>query len=131
MRPEIKTNWHEAARSHLVVDGGQFPPYLAAVRNKRLLTSHPTVRGLPLPITRGKASLSDKGLDANEALGGLRWRRVVLRRCAGPELTSIKDGTCSAAQARTAGWPKVHEDLLPWYPCDPPRMTGVPPWQKA
>ena len=83
MQPETKTNWHEAARSHPVVGGGQFPPYLVAVRNKRLLISHPTERGLPLPITRGKASWSDKGSDANEALEGLRWRRVVLRRCTG------------------------------------------------
>ena len=82
-----------------VVGGGQFPPYLFAVRDKRLRTSHPTARGLHLPITRGKAGLSDKGSDASEALQGLRWRRVVLRRCAGPELTSVKDGTCSAAQA--------------------------------
>jgi hypothetical protein len=83
MRPNTKTNWHEAARSHPVVGAGQFPPYLVAVRNKGLLTSHPTERGLHLPIARRKASLSDKGSDANEALEGLRWRRVVLRRCAG------------------------------------------------
>jgi hypothetical protein len=60
MRPKTKTNWHKAARSHPVVGGGQFSIYLVAVRNKRLLTSYPTKRVSPLPITRGKTSLSDK-----------------------------------------------------------------------
>ena len=76
MQPETKTNWHEAARCQPVVGGGQFPPYLVAVRNRRLLTSHPTERGLHSPMTRRKASLSDKGSAANEALEGLRWRKL-------------------------------------------------------
>jgi hypothetical protein len=44
--------------------------------------------------------LSDKGSDANEALEGLRWRRVCGAVTPVPELTSVKDSSCGVAQAQ-------------------------------
>jgi hypothetical protein len=64
------------------------------------LTSIPRSVVFIRPSPDVRASWSDKGSDANEALEGLRWRRVCGAVTPVPELTSVKDSSCGVAQAQ-------------------------------